>query len=81
MELYEVSNLPKISCFKAMTTCCICGYLNTALKVCEDKVNSQNVEIVIKEFEDFCKWRKEEKYVKNPLEIENVNILYDKLKK
>ena len=32
-------------------------------------------------FEDFCKRRKEEKYVKNQLEIENVNILYDKLKK
>lgn len=70
-----------MSYFKAMTACCICGYINTALKVCEDKVNSQNVVIAIKEFEDFCKRRKEEKYIKNPLEIENTNILYEKLKK
>ena len=81
MKLYKASTLPEISYFKAMTACSICGYINTALKVCEDKVNSQNVEIAIKEFEDFCKRRKEEKYVKNPLEIENVNILFDKLKK
>lgn len=81
MKLYKASTLPEISYFKAMTACAICGYINTALKVCEDKVNSQNVEIAIKEFEDFCKRRKKEKYVKNPLEIENVNILYDKLKK
>ena len=43
-------------------------------------MNSQNVNIAISEFEDFCKRREEEKYVKNPLEIKNVKILYDKLK-
>ena len=80
MKLYKISNLPEISYFKAMTACAICGYMNTALKVCKDKVNFQNVNIAISEFEDFCKRREEEKYVKNPLEIKNVKILYDKLK-
>ena len=63
-----------------MTACAICGYMNTDLKVCKDKVNFQNVNIAISEFEDFCKRREEEKYVRNPLEIKNVKILYDKLK-
>ena len=80
MELYKVSTLNDISYFRAMTACAICGYIKTALKVCEDRVNQQNVEIAIKEFEEFCKRREEEKYVKNPLETENVKILYDKLK-
>ncbi len=35
--------------------------MNTALKVCKDKVNFQNVNIAISEFEDFCKRREEEK--------------------
>ncbi|MBE5805178.1 MAG: hypothetical protein E7313_00390 [Clostridiales bacterium] len=80
MELYKASNLPEISYFKAITACAICGYINTALKVCEDKVNAQNVNIAILEFEDFCQRREDEKYIKNPLEIETIKMVYDKLK-
>ena len=80
MELYNVSTLNEISYFRAMTACAICGYINTALKVCEDRVNAQNISVAIKEFEAFCKRREEEKYVKNSLEIENVRALYNKLK-
>lgn len=54
MELYAKSKLPEISYFKAMTACAICGYINTALKVCEDKVNKENVDIAISELENFC---------------------------
>lgn len=54
MELYKTSTLNEISYFRAMTACAICGYINIALKVCEDKVNKTNVDIVIKELEDFC---------------------------
>ncbi|MBR3003387.1 MAG: hypothetical protein IKF38_07570 [Clostridia bacterium] len=80
MELYKVSTLNDISYFRAMTACAICGYMNTALKVCEDRVNQQNVETAIKEFEGFCKRREEEHYGKNTMEIESVKIIYDKLK-
>ena len=80
MELYEESTLNETSYFRAMTACAICGYINTALKVCEDRVNTQNVSVAISEFEGFCKRREEEKYVENPLETENVKILYEKLK-
>ena len=80
MELYKVSTLNEISYFRAMAACAIYGYINTALKVCEDRVNQQNVETAIKEFEGFCKRREEEHYGKNTLEMESVKIIYDKLK-
>lgn len=80
MELYKVSTLNEISYFRAMTACAICGYVNTALKVCEDRVNTQNISFAISEFEAFCKRREEEHYEKNILEIESVKIIYDKLK-
>ena len=80
MELYKVSTLPEKSYFLAMTASAICGYINTALQVCEDKVNKENVDMAIKELEDFCKRREDEKYIKNPLAMENVKILYQKLK-
>ena len=63
-----------------MTACAICGYINTALKVCEDRVNTQNIGVAISELEAFCKRREEEHYEKNILEIESVKIIYDKLK-
>ena len=80
MELYKASTLNEISYFRAMTACAICGYINTALKVFEDRVNEQNISIAISEFEGFCKRREQEHYGKNTLEIESVKIIYDKLK-
>ena len=79
MELYKVSTLNDISYFRAMTACAICGYINTALKVFEDRVNEQNISIAISEFEGFCKRREQEHYGKNTLEIESVKIIYNKL--
>ena len=79
LKLYNASCLPEISYFKALTACSICGYINTALKVLEDKVNKSNVDTAISEFEDFCKRRKEEKYVDSPENIEAVKLIHDKL--
>lgn len=79
MKLYEKSKLPEISYFKAMTACAICGYINTALKVCEDKVNKKNVDIAILELENFCQRRKAENYEKDFLKENNVKKIYDKL--
>lgn len=80
MELYKASKLPEISYFKAMTACAICGYMNTALKVCEEKVNKNNVEIAISELEDFCTRRKDEKFIDNDTSREALQILMNKLK-
>ncbi len=79
MELYAKSKLPEISYFKAMTACAICGYINTALKVCEDKVNKENVDIAISELENFCQRRKDENYENDFLKENNVKKIYDKL--
>ena len=80
MELYKVSTLNDISYFRAMTACAICGYINTALEVFKDRVNTQNISVAVSEFEAFCKRREKEHYGKNILEIESVKIIYDKLK-
>ena len=79
MELYKVSTLNEISYFRAMTACAICGYINTALKVFEDRVNIQNVNVAISEFESFCKRREEEPYWESILETDGVKIIYNKL--
>lgn len=79
-ELYMHSKLPKESYFKAMTACAICGYINTSIKVCEDKVNKENVDFAISELESFCQRREEEKYINDFSAIQSVKILYTKLK-
>lgn len=79
MKLYEKSKLPEISYFKAMTACAICGYINTALKVCEDKVNKKNVDIAISELENFCLRRKDENCENDFFKENNVKKIYDKL--
>ncbi|MBP3595851.1 MAG: hypothetical protein J6J60_00395 [Clostridia bacterium] len=78
-ELYLISKLPEISYFKAMTACAICGYIKTALKVCEDKVNKNNVDIAIIELEEFCKRRCDEKFIDDMSAINSVQILKNKL--
>lgn len=80
MELYLNSTLPEISYFKAMTACAICGYTSTALRVCDDKVNKENVDIAIQELEDFCKRREDEQYKTGVLAEKGVKLLYEKLK-
>lgn len=79
MELYKISTLNEFSYFRAMTACAICGHINTALKVCEDRVNIQNVSIAISEFEAFCERRKNEKYFEDMEAIENVKLLRNHL--
>lgn len=78
-KLYLNSNLPEISYFKAMTACAICSYINTALKVCEEKVNKENVDIAILELEEFCKRRNDEKFIDDISAINSLKILKNKL--
>lgn len=79
MELYLKSTLPEKSYYKAMAGIAIRGHINTALKILEDKVNEENIDLVISEFEDFCKmgdeFFSEEKHL-GPY----TKIIYEKLK-
>ena len=55
MYLYEKSELPQKTYYKALAGLAIRGYINTAKRLIEDKVNSENIDIVLNEFDDFIK--------------------------
>lgn len=55
MELYLKSDLPEKSYYKAMVGCAVRGYMNTALKIFEDKVNKENVRLVTLNLKIFVK--------------------------
>ena len=80
-KLYLKSTLPELSYFEAMAACSICGYINTALKVCNDKVNKNNIDIVISKVEEYCKRRDKENYTNNISQINSFQVLYNRLKK
>lgn len=80
MKLYRASTLPEVSYFKAMAACAICGYINTALTVCEEKVNKSNIDIALSEINDFCQRRYGEKYINDEKAEKSLEILYNKLK-
>ena len=65
--------------YKTMTACAICGYIKTALKVCEDKVNKDNVDTAIIELENFCTRRNNENFLEDVEAIENVKLLRNHL--
>ena len=81
MELYLKSDLPGKSYYKAMSGCAVRGYMNTSLKIFEDKVNKENVRLVTLEFEDFCKQGTEKQFDENKHLNEQTRFIYDKLKK
>lgn len=53
MEFYKKSDLPEKSYYKSMAGCAVRGYRNTAKQIIKDKVNKENIDLVISEFEDF----------------------------
>ena len=81
MKLYLKSDLPEKSYYKAMAGCAVRGYMNTALKIFEDKVNKENVRLVTLEFEDFCKQGTEKQFDENKHLNEQTRFIYNKLKK
>ena len=52
-DLYLKSNLPEKSYYKALAGCAIRGYRNTCLSIIEDKVNCDNIDLVLNEIHDF----------------------------
>jgi len=80
MELYKKSELPEKSYFKAMAGVAVRGYINTALKILEDKVNGDNIELAISEFKDFCKPNEAQYFDENKHLGEYTRIIYEKLK-
>ena len=53
MNFYLKSDLPEKSYFKSLAGVAIRGYRNTSLKIIEDKINKNNIDLVLSEIEDF----------------------------
>ncbi|HOP65775.1 MAG TPA: hypothetical protein PLX66_01985 [Bacilli bacterium] len=55
MYFYKKSNLPEKSYYKSFAGCAVRGYKNTTMSIINDKVNNENIDLAISEFEDFVK--------------------------
>lgn len=55
LELYRCSKLPEKSYYKALAGCMVRGYKNTCLELIKERVNKDNIELVLSEIEDFVK--------------------------
>ncbi len=53
LDLYKKSKLPELSYYKALIGCAIRGYKNTCLEIIKDKVNKNNIDLVLLEIDDF----------------------------
>ena len=53
MEFYLKSDLPEKSYYKSLVGCAIRGYRKTSFKIIEDKVNKENIDLVLSEINDF----------------------------
>lgn len=78
MELYLKSNLPEKSYYKAMAGCAVRGYINTAIKILKDKVNFNNIDLVLDEFKDFCSHNDTGVFDENYLD-DNTRKIYEML--
>ncbi len=55
LDLYKKSNLPDLSYYKSLAGCAIRGYRNTCFAIIKDRVNKNNIDLVLSEIEDFVK--------------------------
>ena len=53
MEFYKKSTIPEIAYYKALGAVSIMNYKNTALAILRDKVNKDNIDTVLEEWDDF----------------------------
>ncbi len=69
MNLYLKSNLPEKSYYKSLMGCAIRGYRNTCIKIIKDKVNQDNIDIVLSEINDFVTPYKSSDITKTSVEV------------
>ena len=53
LHYYKISNIPEKSYYKALAAVSVMGYKNTALRIIKDKVNKNNIDEVLNEWNDF----------------------------
>lgn len=62
-----------------MAGCAVRGYMKTAIKIFEDKVNANNIDLAISEFKNFCKPKSVDVFDEKIHLNENTKLIYDKL--
>lgn len=55
MDLYLKSTIPEKSYYKALAGLAIRGYINTAKRLIKDRINKNNIDLVLDEINDFVK--------------------------
>lgn len=70
MNFYLKSDLPEKSYYKSLAGCMVRGYRNTCLQIIKDKVNKENIDLVLSEINDFTKPYQQEN---------NTNNLFDEI--
>lgn len=53
LHFYKISSIPEKSYYKVLGVVSIMNYKNTALAILKDKVNKDNIDIVLEEWNDF----------------------------
>ena len=53
LEFYKKSTIPEIAYYKALGAVSVMNYQKTALEILKDKVNENNIDIVLEEWNDF----------------------------
>lgn len=76
MDLYLKSHLPEKSYYKSLIGCAIRGYRNTCIKIIKDKVNKDNIDIVLSEINDFITPYKSSDTAGNSAEVYDEVIHY-----
>lgn len=82
LHFYNISNIPEKSYYKALGAVAIMGYEKTALSILRDKVNEDNIDEVLEEWNDFtskkdrCFSNELVKYIKEALyEIKDKRLI------
>ena len=69
LDLYKKSKLPEVSYYKSLAGCAIRGYRNTCLEIIKDKVNKNNIDLVLAEIDDFVSPFKNDGTSKKELQV------------
>ena len=55
LHYYKISNIPEKSYYKALAAVAVMNYKKTAMQIIEDKVNKDNIDLVLDEWNNFIK--------------------------
>lgn len=78
LHFYQISNIPEKSYYKALGAVAVMNYEKTAMQIIQDKVNKDNIDLVLEEWNNFIDHGKQEDRMNvNDLISKIENKLYD----